>query len=71
MGAGVDVVLDLTADVPHVFQSFTGVLKESDQALDRAALFQVLWDASIQRVSLWSIADGGPEGTLMFAAEIG
>ncbi|MFF2808033.1 alpha/beta hydrolase [Streptomyces sp. NPDC058000] len=37
--AGVDVILDITADVPHVFQSFTGVLDEADQALDRAALF--------------------------------
>ncbi|KOV60648.1 alpha/beta hydrolase [Streptomyces sp. MMG1121] len=37
--AGVDVVLDVTADVPHVFQAFTGVLDEADQALDRAALF--------------------------------
>ena len=37
--AGVDVVLDVTADVPHVFQAFTGILDEADQALDRAALF--------------------------------
>nr|WP_273387936.1 alpha/beta hydrolase fold domain-containing protein [Cohnella zeiphila] len=37
--AGVDVVLDVTADVPHVFQAFAGVLDEADQALDRAALF--------------------------------
>lgn len=37
--AGVDVILDITADVPHVFQSFVGVLDEADQALDRAALF--------------------------------
>jgi monoterpene epsilon-lactone hydrolase len=37
--AGVDVVLDTTADVPHVFQSFAGVLDEADEALDRAALF--------------------------------
>ena len=37
--AGVDVVLDVTADVPHVFQTFAGVLDEADQALDRAALF--------------------------------
>ncbi|MET9491502.1 alpha/beta hydrolase [Nocardia sp. NPDC006630] len=37
--AGVDVILDITADVPHVFQSFNGVLDEADQALDRAALF--------------------------------
>jgi len=37
--AEVDVVLDITAKVPHVFQSFTGMLDEADQALDRAALF--------------------------------
>lgn len=37
--AGVDVILDVTADVPHVFQGFTGVLEEADQALDRAAFF--------------------------------
>jgi acetyl esterase/lipase len=39
--AGVDVVLDVTADVPHVFQMFAGgdVLDEADEALDRAALF--------------------------------
>ncbi|MFF8592829.1 alpha/beta hydrolase [Streptomyces sp. NPDC015220] len=37
--AGVDVILDITADVPHVFQAFAGVLDEADEALDRAALF--------------------------------
>ncbi|MFD6156084.1 alpha/beta hydrolase [Nocardia sp. NPDC060256] len=37
--AGVDVILDITADVPHVFQSFTGMLDEADEALDRAAYF--------------------------------
>lgn len=37
--AGVNVILDITADVPHVFQSFAGVLDEADEALDRAALF--------------------------------
>ncbi|WP_405493754.1 alpha/beta hydrolase [Nocardia sp. NBC_00511] len=37
--AGVDIILDVTADVPHVFQAFAGVLDEADQALDRAALF--------------------------------
>jgi epsilon-lactone hydrolase len=37
--ADVDVVLDITAKVPHVFQSFTGVLDEAGEALDRAALF--------------------------------
>jgi acetyl esterase/lipase len=39
--AGVDVILDVTADVPHVFQAFAGVLDEADEALDRAALFLV------------------------------
>ncbi|WP_329456002.1 alpha/beta hydrolase [Streptomyces sp. NBC_01497] len=37
--AGVDVILDVTADVPHVFQAFAGVLDEAEEALDRAALF--------------------------------
>ncbi|MFE7118419.1 alpha/beta hydrolase [Streptomyces sp. NPDC057654] len=38
--AGVDVVLDITADAPHVFQSYAGgTLDEADRALDRAALF--------------------------------
>ncbi|MBB2932923.1 acetyl esterase/lipase [Paraburkholderia silvatlantica] len=37
--AEVDVILDVTADVPHVFQAFTGMLDEADYALDRAALF--------------------------------
>ncbi|MEV6210430.1 hypothetical protein [Kitasatospora sp. NPDC051914] len=36
--AGVDVALDITADVPHVFQSFAGLLDEADQALDRGPL---------------------------------
>ncbi|WP_020430185.1 hypothetical protein [Paenibacillus riograndensis] len=34
-----DVILDVTADAPHVFQAFTGILDEADQALDRAAFF--------------------------------
>ncbi len=37
--ADVDVVLDITAQVPHVFQSYTDVIDEASQALDRAALF--------------------------------
>lgn len=37
--ADVDVILDITAKVPHVFQSFTGLLDEAGEALDRAALF--------------------------------
>jgi epsilon-lactone hydrolase len=35
----VDVILDITGGVPHVFQTFAGTLDEADQALDRAALF--------------------------------
>jgi len=37
--ADVDVILDITAGVPHVFQAFTETLAEAGQALDRAALF--------------------------------
>ncbi len=38
--AGVNVILDVTADAPHVFQSFAGgPLDEADQALARAAFF--------------------------------
>ncbi|MGJ4844802.1 alpha/beta hydrolase [Leifsonia sp. Le1] len=37
--AGVDVILDITADVPHVFQAYVGALDEAADALDRAALF--------------------------------
>jgi len=41
IAAGVDAILDVTAGVPHVFQSFAGLLDEADQALDRAAAFLV------------------------------
>jgi acetyl esterase/lipase len=37
--AGVDVVLDVAADVPHVFQLAAATLDEASAALDRAALF--------------------------------
>ncbi|MFC0434792.1 alpha/beta hydrolase [Kutzneria buriramensis] len=37
--AGVDVILDVTGDVPHVFQAYEGVLDEADAALDRAGRF--------------------------------
>ncbi|UQU62099.1 alpha/beta hydrolase [Couchioplanes caeruleus] len=37
--AEVDVILDVTAGVPHVFQAFAGTLVEADRALDRAGLF--------------------------------
>ncbi|MTD57998.1 alpha/beta hydrolase [Amycolatopsis pithecellobii] len=39
LDAGVEVILDVTADVPHVFQAFAGILDEADNALARAALF--------------------------------
>jgi acetyl esterase/lipase len=54
--AGVDVILDVTADVPHVFQTYTGILDEAGQALDRAALFLSQHIAS-------------PESAAAFAAE--
>ncbi len=37
--ANVDVILDVTAGVPHVFQAFVGEIDEADDALDRAAVF--------------------------------
>lgn len=37
--AGVDVILDVTAGVPHVFPAFVDLLDEAGQALARAALF--------------------------------
>ncbi|WP_285114268.1 alpha/beta hydrolase [Leifsonia sp. fls2-241-R2A-40a] len=37
--AGVDVILDITAGVPHVFPAYVGTLDEAAEALDRAALF--------------------------------
>jgi acetyl esterase/lipase len=37
--AGVDVVLDVTGDVPHVFQLAAATLDEARTALDRAAAF--------------------------------
>ena len=37
--ADVDVTLDVVAGVPHVFQSFAGMLADADDALDRAGRF--------------------------------
>jgi acetyl esterase/lipase len=37
--ADVDVILDVVADVPHVFPAFVGMLDEADEAVDRAVLF--------------------------------
>lgn len=37
--ADVDVILDVVADVPHVFPAFVGEIDEADEALERAALF--------------------------------
>ena len=35
----VAVILDITPEVPHVFQAFAGILEEGDAALNRAATF--------------------------------
>ena len=35
----VAVILDITPDVAHVFQAFSAVLDEGDQALSRAGTF--------------------------------
>ncbi len=35
----VAVILDITTDVGHVFQAFSAVLDEGDQALTRAGAF--------------------------------
>jgi acetyl esterase/lipase len=37
--ADVEVTLEITARVPHVFQGFAGMLDEADAALDRASAF--------------------------------
>jgi acetyl esterase/lipase len=37
--AGVECELDLTDEVPHVWQIFAGMLPEGQQALDRAGAF--------------------------------
>jgi len=37
--ADVDVILDVVADVPHVFPAYVGTLDEADEAVDRAVLF--------------------------------
>ena len=37
--AGVDCELDLSNEMPHVWQIFAGVLPEGQQALDRAGVF--------------------------------
>lgn len=63
--AEVDVILDITAKVPHVFQSFTHALDEADEALDRAALFlrqrvhrpDSLGPATSGPLPYWSIQD--------------
>jgi monoterpene epsilon-lactone hydrolase len=37
--ADVDVILDVVADVPHVFPAFVGTIDEASEAIDRAVLF--------------------------------
>jgi epsilon-lactone hydrolase len=38
-GADVEVTLDITPEVPHVFQAYYPILDEAAAALDRAGLF--------------------------------
>jgi hypothetical protein len=33
------VILDVVADVPHVFPAFVGTVDEASEAIDRAVLF--------------------------------
>lgn len=54
----VDVTLDVTAGVPHVFQLYMGELEEADAALDRAARFLT---ERLQRQSSGTRKSTGPE----------
>jgi monoterpene epsilon-lactone hydrolase len=47
----VDVTLDITASVPHVFQAYHGMLDEAVAALDRAGQFLLARLASADRVT--------------------
>jgi acetyl esterase/lipase len=49
--ADVDVTLDITAGVPHVFQSAYPILDEAAAALDRAGQLLSAYLASAERVS--------------------
>jgi epsilon-lactone hydrolase len=49
--ADVEVTLDLTPGVPHVFQSFYRILDEAAAALDRAGQLLSTHLASAQRVT--------------------
>jgi epsilon-lactone hydrolase len=54
--ADVDVTLDITAGVPHVFQSAYPILDEAAAALDRAGQLLSAYLASAERVSERSLA---------------
>jgi acetyl esterase/lipase len=49
--ADVDVTLDITAGVPHVFQTFYSVIDEAGAALDRAGQLLSAHLASVERVT--------------------
>ncbi|BEP12113.1 alpha/beta hydrolase [Acidothermaceae bacterium B102] len=49
--ADVDVTLDVTSGVPHVFQAFAGVLDEGAAALDRAGAFVRAHLSTAQKVA--------------------
>src|SRR6202042_1580559 len=48
--ADVEVTLDITAGVPHVFQTFHAILDEATAALDRAGQLLSAHLASVERV---------------------
>jgi acetyl esterase/lipase len=51
VAADVEVILDITPGVPHVFQAYSAILDESAAALDRAGLFLSAHLAVSERVA--------------------
>jgi epsilon-lactone hydrolase len=51
VAADVEVILDVTPGVPHVFQAYSAILDEADAALDRAGLFLSAHLAVSERVA--------------------
>jgi hypothetical protein len=63
--AEVDVILDITAGVPHVFQAFTDAIDEAGQALDRVGLrvgrlIGVKWRAVVREATAPLHGQQGP-----------
>jgi epsilon-lactone hydrolase len=49
--ADVEVTLDITPGVPHVFQAYSAILDEATEALDRAGAFLSAQLAAAERVT--------------------